>query len=144
MAAVSNQESKSPAGGVRRADDAERRAVAGASATEIQILLGPADGAPNFAIRRFTMGPGGGMPVHTNQVEHEQFVLRGRAAVGIGTETFQVSAGDVLYIPAGVPHYYRVEEAPFEFLCMVPNAQDKIEILGKPAATTQERDKTPC
>jgi hypothetical protein len=28
-----------------------------------------------------------------------------------------------------VPHDYRVLEAPFEFLCMVPNAPDKIEIL---------------
>ena len=40
-----------------------------------------------------------------------------------------VHPGDVLYIPAGAPHSYRVIEAPFEFLCMVPNAPDKLEIL---------------
>jgi quercetin dioxygenase-like cupin family protein len=42
-----------------------------------------------------------------------------------------VAAGDVLYIPAGVTHDYRVEEAPFEFLCMVPNLPDEIELVGE-------------
>ena len=36
---------------------------------------------PHFAMRRFTMGEGGGMPLHTNRVEHEQYVLAGRARV---------------------------------------------------------------
>ena len=115
---------------VRHAEEAARREVSAGTATQIQVLVGPADGAPNFAMRRFIMGPGGGMPAHTNTVEHEQFVLKGRAEVGIGGSTFRVSAGDVLYIPAGVPHYYRVIEGPFEFLCMVPNAEDKIEVLS--------------
>ena len=38
-------------------------------------------------------------------------------------------AGNVVYIPAGTPHHYEVLEAPFEFLCMVPNLPDQIEIL---------------
>jgi len=41
-----------------------------------------------------------------------------------------VEAGSVLFIPAGLPHAYRVLEAPFEFLCIVPNGEDRIEILG--------------
>ncbi|MCP3957244.1 MAG: cupin domain-containing protein, partial [bacterium] len=32
-------------------------------------------------------------------------------------------------IPAGEPHFYEVVEAPFEFLCVVPNEQDQIMIL---------------
>jgi len=116
---------------VKRADDVPRVDVAAGSATQTQVLLGPADGMPNFAMRRFTMGEGGGMPRHTNAVEHEQFVLRGRARVSIGDDVHEVSAGDVLYMPAGVPHDYRVIEAPFEFLCMVPNTPDRIEILDE-------------
>jgi len=103
--------------------------VAAGTATRMQLLLGPDDGAPNFALRRFIMGPGGGMPRHTNTVEHEQFVLRGRARVGLGDAVHEVGPEDVLYIPAGVPHFYEVIEAPFEFLCMVPNARDEIRIL---------------
>lgn len=72
------------------------------------------------------------MPRHTNTVEHEQYVLRGQARIGIGEETHEVSAGDVVYIPAGTPHWYEVlsAEEPFEFLCMIPNTpDDRVEVL---------------
>ncbi len=115
---------------VRSSATVERRPVPVGSATQTQVLIGPEDRAPNFAMRRFIMGPGGGMPRHTNTVEHEQFVLKGRAQVGIGDRTYDVGPEDVLLIPAGMPHHYRVLEAPFEFLCVVPNARDRIEILG--------------
>lgn len=114
---------------VKRAEAVASREVAAGSATSSQVLVGPDDGAPNFALRRFRMGPGGGMPTHTNTVEHEQFVLCGRAEVRLGAETHLVGAGSVLFIPAGLPHSYRVLEAPFEFLCIVPNAPDRIEIV---------------
>ncbi len=118
---------------VRQASEVKRRKVTAGKATESQILLGPDDGAPHFAMRRFTMGQGGGMPRHTNRVEHEQYVLRGQARVGIGSRVYEVGPEDVLYIPAGVPHFYEVLEAPFEFLCMVPNGEDRIEILAPQA-----------
>lgn len=114
---------------VRRAEQVERTPVAAGRATEVQVLVGAEDGAPNFAMRRFVMGKDGGMPRHTNRVEHEQYVLRGRARVSVGDDVHEVSAGDVLYIPAGTPHDYRVLEPPFEFLCMVPNQPDAITIL---------------
>jgi quercetin dioxygenase-like cupin family protein len=107
--------------------------VAGRSTTT-RVLLGPDDGAPHFALRRFTMGSGGGMPLHTNTVEHEQFVLRGRARIAIGDRVHEVGPEDVLYIPAGVPHSYEVVEAPFEFLCIVPNGPDRIELVGNTPA----------
>ena len=104
--------------------------VAAGSATVRQVLIGP-DEAPNFAMRKFSMEPGGGMPKHTNTVEHEQYVLRGRARIGLGDEVVEVKQGDVLYIPAGLPHWYEaLGDEPFEFLCMVPNKEDRIEILG--------------
>ncbi len=96
--------------------------------TSIQVLLQ----GPNFAMRRFVMEAGGGMPNHTNTVEHEQYVLRGLARIGIGDETFDVQAGDVVFIPEGVPHsYMNVGEEDFEFLCMIPNKPDEIKIVGK-------------
>ena len=115
--------------GVKRADDLEREPVAAGTGTEKQVLIGP-DQAPNFALRRFIMQPGGGMPMHTNTVEHEQYVLRGRARVTIGAEVVHVTAGDVVFIPAGAPHDYTAEgDEPFEFLCVVPNTDDVIELV---------------
>jgi quercetin dioxygenase-like cupin family protein len=113
---------------VKSAETVEAREVTAGRSTRTQVLLGEADGAPHFAMRKFTMGEGGGMPRHTNTVEHEQYVLRGRAKIAIGEEVYEVGPEDVLYIPAGTPHSYEVLEAPFEFLCMVPNGPDKIEV----------------
>jgi quercetin dioxygenase-like cupin family protein len=114
---------------VRPAADVPAEDVKGGTATVRQVLIGP-DQGPNFALRRFIMQPGGGMPRHTNTVEHEQYVLRGAATVTLGAETHRVKAGDVVYIPAGQPHSYRAEgDEPFEFLCVVPNQPDVIELV---------------
>ncbi len=95
--------------------------------TTIQVLLQ----GPNFAMRRFVMEPGGGMPRHTNTVEHEQYVLRGHARISIGDEQFDVQAGDVVFIPQGAAHSYQnVGEENFEFLCMIPNKEDVVTLLG--------------
>jgi quercetin dioxygenase-like cupin family protein len=113
------------------ADTIPKKTVQAGSETSMQVLIGSED-APNFAMRRFIMEPGGGMPNHTNSVEHEQFVLRGRAKVGIGEVVYEVKKGDVVFIPEGSPHWYKAEgEEPFEFLCVVPNLPDRIEILEK-------------
>lgn len=116
-------------GVVKRADAVERRTIAAGKGAEVQVLLGEQDGAPHFAMRRFRMEAGGGMPLHTNEVEHEQYVLKGRARITVGEDVHDVSEGDVLYIPARMPHSYEVVDGPFEFLCMVPNRPDRIEIL---------------
>lgn len=105
--------------------------VSAGRGTSMQVLVGPEDGAPNFVLRRFVMEEGGGIPVHTNDVEHEQYVLRGRARIRIGSEDHRVGPDDSVFIPAGVPHSYEVEEGPFEFLCVVPNRSDRIRVLDE-------------
>jgi quercetin dioxygenase-like cupin family protein len=113
----------------QRADDIEWTSIAAADDTEMQVLIPPERG-PNFAMRRIRIAPGGSMPPHTNEIEHEQYVLSGRAAVGIGDQTYQVSAGSVVHIPARVPHWYRTEgDEAFQFLCMVPSTRDEIKLV---------------
>ena len=115
---------------VRRADEVEAKTVAGARDTTIQVLISAQEG-PHFALRKFSMQKGGGMPRHTNTVEHEQYVLRGEATITIGDATHQVTAGDVVFIPAGAPHSYEYTgDGAFEFLCIVPNEEDNITIVG--------------
>lgn len=127
--AGSSPEESTPREVVKPADAVAKEEVPAGFATQTQVLIGEKEGAPNFSMRRFIMGEGGGMPRHTNTVEHEQYVLRGRAQVGIGEKVYDVKANDVLYIPAGASHFYQVKEAPFEFLCVVPNTPDRLEIL---------------
>ena len=114
---------------VRRADDVEARMVAGARETTIQVLISAQDG-PHFALRKFSMQKGGRILRHTNTVEHEQYVLRGAATITIGDETHRVKAGDVVLIPAGAAHSYEnTGDGTFEFLCIVPNQEDKVAIV---------------
>jgi len=115
---------------VKRADAVPAEVVKAGTGTTRQVLIGPDEG-PNFALRRFIIQPGGRMPRHTNTVEHEQYVLRGCAKITLGQEQRKVRAGDVVFIPAGMPHSYRTEGSePFEFLCVVPNQPDTMELLG--------------
>lgn len=118
-------------GVVRAAGDVPIAPVKAGVATGMQVLVGPGEGAPNFVLRRFIMGEGGGMPKHTNEVEHEQYVLRGRAKITIGDCVHEVSADHTLYIPAGAPHSYEVVVAPFQFICAVPNRPDKVRIVDE-------------
>jgi quercetin dioxygenase-like cupin family protein len=114
---------------VRKIADIPIEKVKAGQSTHRQILIS-AQEAPNFALRRFVMDPGGGIPAHTNTVEHEQYVLAGRAKIGIGKDVHEVSKGDVVFIPAEVPHWYEVVgDEPFEFLCAVPNLPDHVELL---------------
>ena len=113
----------------KHADDVPAETVRAGSGTVRQVLISPEEG-PNFAMRRFIMEPGGGMPKHTNSVEHEQYVLRGRARVGIGDEVIEVAPDDVVFIPAGVPHWYEsLGPGDFEFICVVPNGPDEIRLV---------------
>jgi quercetin dioxygenase-like cupin family protein len=94
----------------------------------MQMLISP-EVAPNFAMRKFVIKSGGSMPYHTNSVEHEQYVLAGKAKVKIADQEFIAKKDDILFIPAGIPHSYIVEgDEDYEFLCLVPNKEDKIEM----------------
>jgi quercetin dioxygenase-like cupin family protein len=114
---------------VKHMHEIEAMLVSNANGVTKQVLISSEE-APNFAMRRFIFQPAGKMPNHTNRVEHEQFVLRGRAKIGIGDEVFEVQQGDVVFIPAEVPHWYtNISDEPFEFLCIVPNKPDTTTLL---------------
>ncbi len=115
---------------VRRGDDVDYDPVDAADGMRKGVLVDESDGAPQFAMRRFTLDAGATVPEHTNAVEHEQYVLAGEYTVGIGDDEYTVSAGDALLIPAGVPHWYRNDGGDdAAFICCVPNGDDTIELV---------------
>ena len=116
---------------VKHSTDVEAKNVAAGKDTKIQVLISAQEG-PNFALRKFSMLPGGGMPRHTNTVEHEQYVLRGHARIGLGDGIVEVRTGDVVFIPEGMVHFYEnIGDEPFEFLCIIPNREDRITIVDE-------------
>ncbi len=115
---------------VRRGEEIEYTNVGAADGMAKGVLVGPEQDAPNLAIRRFTLEPGATVPKHTNEIEHEQYVLAGEYVVGLGEEEFTVSEGDSLFIPAGVVHWYRNEgDEQGAFICAVPDGDDEIDLV---------------
>jgi quercetin dioxygenase-like cupin family protein len=122
--------SQEPSPLIRRAEEIDYDPVGAADGMGKGVLIDESRGAPNFAIRRFTLDPGAAVPKHTNEVEHEQYVLSGEYVVGIDGEEYTVSEGDSLLIPAGVVHWYRNEgDESGAFLCAVPNGDDEIQVV---------------
>jgi quercetin dioxygenase-like cupin family protein len=115
---------------VKRSADAEYEAVGAADGMHKGVLLDESDGAPNFAMRRFELDAGASVPEHTNEVEHEQYVLAGSYTVGIEGDTYEVSEGDSLLIPAGAVHWYENDgDETGAFICVVPNGDDDIQLV---------------
>ncbi|HMB49162.1 MAG TPA: cupin domain-containing protein [Natronoarchaeum rubrum] len=115
---------------IRRAEEIEYETVDAAEGLSKGVLIGADESAPNFAVRRFELDAGAEVPKHTNEVEHEQYVLSGEYVVGIEDEEYEVSAGDSLLIPAGTVHWYRNEsDEAGAFICAVPNGDDEIELV---------------
>jgi len=134
-------QSSKPSPVVQRAEDIEYEPVDAANGLEKGVLVDEDRGAPNFAIRRFTLEPGGRVPKHTNEVEHEQYVLEGEYVVGVDNEEHVVSAGDSLLIPAGTVHWYRNERSEEgAFICAVPNGDDAIELVERARVRSRGRD----
>src|ERR1700690_3530371 len=107
---------------LKHASDVEVKNVSDAKGTTIQNLISLAEGL-NFALNRFSVQKGGGTTPHINTVEHEQYILRGSATITIGGETVYAKKDDMVFIPEGAMHsYHNTGEEPFEFLCIVPNA----------------------
>ena len=51
--------------------------------------------------------PGTAIPLHTHNVEETIMLLAGEATVVIEDKTYELHAGDVTWVPAGVAHYFR-------------------------------------
>jgi quercetin dioxygenase-like cupin family protein len=101
----------------------------GVKGVTMRMMVGRADGAPNFAMRHFTVEPGGHTPHHRHNYEHEVYVLEGRARVEQDGQFKEICAGDVVYVPPNALHQFvNIGPTPFKFLCLVPVTFD----CGKP------------
>ena len=115
---------------VRRSEDISAEPVDAADGLTKAVLVGEEHGAPNVAVREFRLAPGGSVPRHTNEIEHEQYVLQGEYVVGVEGDEYTVGPGDVVHIPAGAVHWYRNEgETEGVFICAVPTGDDAIQVL---------------
>jgi quercetin dioxygenase-like cupin family protein len=108
---------------IRRADDmpGTPMQMEGVKGVQMRIMVGRADGAPNFAMRHFTVEPGGNTPHHSHNYEHEVYIVEGAGRVEQDGEFHDIQAGDVIYVPANRTHQFvNISSKPMKFLCLVP------------------------
>ena len=87
----------------------------------VRWLIGPAEEAPNFALRYFEVEPGGWTSLDQHAHDHGVMILRGWAQVLLGEEEFDVGFGDVVYVPPNEVHQFRnAGDEPLGFLCVIP------------------------
>jgi quercetin dioxygenase-like cupin family protein len=99
--------------------------VEGVKGVTMRMLVGRADGAPNFAMRHFTVEPGGHTPHHSHNYEHEIFIVEGAGRVEQEGEFRDIRAGDVVFLePNKVHQFVNTSGAPMKFLCLVPTTFD--------------------
>ena len=94
----------------------------GASKVKIQWLINEQTGAPNFAMRLFTVGEGGHTPLHKHDFEHEILVFSGKGILVDGTGKEQtIERGNFAYVPPNETHQFRnAGKEELKFICLVP------------------------
>ncbi|MCK5833406.1 cupin domain-containing protein [bacterium] len=93
-----------------------------AKGVKIQWLISGDDGAPNFAMRRFTIIPGGHTPYHSHAHEHEVFIIAGKGKAVYKNRSIEVIPGSFVFIDGGSMHNFVNDgDEDLIFLCMVPN-----------------------
>ena len=108
---------------IRRADEMEGAPVMmeGVKNVSMRLMVGRADGAPTFAMRHFTVAPGGHTPRHSHNYEHEVFILAGSGRAECDDQFHDVRVGDVLLVePNRMHQFVNSGDEPLEFLCLVP------------------------
>jgi quercetin dioxygenase-like cupin family protein len=99
----------------------------GVMKTTMRWLIGRRTGAKTYAMRYFEMQPGGIIPTHTHDEEHEIFILNGEAKVLGECDTDVAKKNDVVFIPAGHPHGYDNADGKevFSFICVIPLREER-------------------
>lgn len=92
----------------------------GVKGITMSMMVGRADGAPHFALRRFIVEPGGHSPRHHHDYEHEVYIVSGSGEVLLAGEYRPLKQGDVVYVPADEEHQFRAGPEGMRFLCLVP------------------------
>lgn len=110
---------------IRKLDEVSKTAVEmdGTKGIAKQMVLGSADGVPNFSFRVFTLEPGGHSPHHSHEVEHLNIILAGEGC--LMDESGQANAltkGDFAFVAPHDVHQFRntSEMEDFVFVCAVP------------------------
>jgi quercetin dioxygenase-like cupin family protein len=90
-------------------------------AVTMRVVISEQDGAPNYIMRVFEVGPGGHTAYHTHKWEHEVYVLEGTGVVKQGDREHPVEKDSIILVVPNEEHQF-INTGPgaFKFICVVP------------------------
>ena len=95
--------------------------IEGVKDTTIRWLISKKDGAKNFAMRLFTVQPGGHSPYHQHEFEHEVFIVNGNGELREKSKSTPFKKGDFIFVPSMEWHQFaNTSDKEMQFLCLVP------------------------
>jgi len=88
----------------------------------IRLPIRSCDTSNRLSGQLATLAPGTGNPPHVHTLEAECFyVIEGEVDVAYGNKTSQLHAGDLVYLPAGLPHQLKsAENTETKLLVLLP------------------------
>lgn len=96
----------------------------GVTGVTMRWVISEKEGADNFALRVFTVEPGGNTPLHTHDWEHEVFVLKGHGSTYSDGDYVPMNAGDVIFVAPNELHQFKnTGDTELEFICLIPIAK---------------------
>lgn len=102
--------------------EAEKVLVEGAENVTVRWLISEKDGANNFYMRLFEIGPGGRTPLHSHGIEHEVYILSGEGKLVYEGSERTFSAGHFIFVPGNREHsFINTGGGALEFLCIIPS-----------------------
>ncbi len=94
----------------------------GSKDAHIAVLLDEKKRAPRFAMRLFSVKPGGHTPRHSHWWEHEIFVLEGSGELWINGEWYPLAKGSYGLVEPDEEHQFAASpDEEMRFLCLVPH-----------------------
>jgi quercetin dioxygenase-like cupin family protein len=83
-------------------------------------LIGEAEGASQYRMRYFEVPAGGRTARERHSHDHGVMIVAGQARVTLGSETHEVSEGDVVYVAGDELHCFEaLGDGPLGFVCVV-------------------------
>lgn len=99
----------------------EKVTMYGTTGTTIRWLINRDNGARTFAMRRFEVQPGGEIPLHDHEADHEIYILSGKGLAFTKNQEIDIEQNMFLYVPPNEPHGYRNPgNETLVFLCVIP------------------------
>lgn len=93
----------------------------GVKDTKVRWVISKKDGAKNFAMRIFEIGPDGNTPLHQHDWEHEIFILEGNGVARDKENQRDVKSGDVLFVPPMEWHQVvNTGKETLKMICLIP------------------------